>query len=102
LQSSDAVNLQVRFRDNGANARVIVHLRQYNLNTGVITTPLTLDSNAFPAAASSQVQRVNSTCFAGNFFDFQNNAYFIEAQLIKSAAGGDPVLAIIRIGTLVC
>lgn len=102
LQGGDAVNMKVRFRDNGANARVSVALRQYNFNTGLTTTRITFDSNSFAASNSYQVQSVNSRCFSGNFFDFFNNAYFVEVTLIKTGSGGDPSLALVGIGSTLC
>jgi hypothetical protein len=102
LQNSDAIRLRARFQDNGADARIILRLKEYNINTGSTTTRLTFDSDVLPADDIFQVGSVNSVCFEGNFFDFFNNAYSIDAEILKTGAGGKARLAIIEIGTIVC
>jgi hypothetical protein len=49
LQSGDGTFFEARLRDNGANARVILRLRQINLATGAVSTVLSIDSNTLPA-----------------------------------------------------
>ena len=92
----DCIKMAVRFKDNGANARVIVRLKQYSLETGITTTMLTLDSNNFGSDALYQLQSV-ATC--NKSFNFGENAYFVEATLTKTLAGGAPGLALIKIYT---
>jgi len=90
----DCIKMAVRFKDNGDNSRVIVRLKQYGLATGTTSTMLTLDSNNFGSDALYQLQSV-ATC--NKSFNFGENAYFVEATLTKSAAGGAPGLAVIKI-----
>jgi hypothetical protein len=92
----DCIKMAVRFKDNGANSRVIVRLKQYGLETGTTTTMLTLDSNTFGSDALYQLQSV-ATC--NKSFNFGENAYFIEATLKKTGAKGAPGLAVIKIYT---
>ena len=96
----DNYALTARFRDNGANGRVIVRLKRYNLNTGVVTTLLTLDSNAFVGLDSFQTRTVTSAC--GTSLDFFNNAYFMDVEIIKTAAAGTPALGSIKLGLSLC
>ncbi len=100
--AGDAMALTARFLDNGAAARVVLRLREYSLTTGVTTTRITLDSNAFPASSAYQVRSANSTCFSGNFFDFNRNAYYVEAQIQKTGLTGSAGLAIVQVGYTLC
>lgn len=89
--------LDVRFRDNGANARVVATLREYNYLTGVTNTLLTMDSNTLPANAGFQIGTAQDGC-AGSRFDFDNNAYFIEVVLTRTATTGTPAVAVMTVG----
>lgn len=87
-----------RFLDNGAG-HVFLALNQLNLSTGVVTTLMTFDSNL--SGASSSYQEGNTP---GNpHFDFNwadsesfssvDSVYYVEAQLSRTAAGGQAGLA---------
>jgi hypothetical protein len=88
--------LTVRFADNGEAARVIVRLRRVGIDSGVLTTLVTLDSNEYPAISQAQTQSKTFNC-QGPEFDFENNIYYIEAQLIKTGASGTPLIRSIQI-----
>lgn len=92
----DVIKLAVCFLDNGKEAQVIVALKQYELATGATSTLLILDSNAFSSSGSYQLQVVD---LWNQKFNFEENAYFIEAQLKKTGAKGTPGLAAIKINT---
>jgi hypothetical protein len=91
--------LTVRYRDNGVSARVVVRLKEYSRNTGATNTLLTFDSNGFAQDGNFQLQTVS---FCAPPLDFFNNAYFIEAQLDKTAAAGDPQLGLVQLGRTNC
>lgn len=99
LFGAPGAELGVRFRDNGARAQVVVQLKSYNLETGVTTTLLTLDSNNFPARANYQLQTVVDCSLRFNFFDF---AYFMDVELRKTTTAGSPALAIIQLASVSC
>lgn len=95
--------LAVRFRDNGAYARVIVRLKEYNLNTGQINVKMVFDSDTVAPASGFQWKAVVLRgCVP--ILDFDGNAYFIDAELIKTARTGpsispegDPALGAIQL-----
>ncbi len=101
--------LWVRFLDNGTGAQVTVKLQQYNVISAVTTTLLSFDSNKFPARSTFQDATpntglgplVNFSFATGPFNGAQNeggaNVYYLEATLIRGAAGGTPGLASISI-----
>jgi hypothetical protein len=102
LGGGDNVLMTVRYRDNGDAARVIVRIKELDLSTGAISTKLTFDSNDFVQASATQEQTVNTPCFSGSFFDFFNNAYWIEVQIKKTGADGTPALQGIQISYGLC
>jgi len=85
-------DLRVRFRDNGAAARVQLDLRRYN-HTGTTTQVYAFDSNAFAPAVGYQTRE---RCIAVDW-DFDAGAYYFEAALTKSAVGGSPALGTIQL-----
>ncbi|MBI5740974.1 MAG: hypothetical protein HZA16_09650 [Nitrospirae bacterium] len=101
LNNLNGTVLTARFLDNGSGARVILRLKKYDFDTGITSTLLTLDSNSFSSSPSYQVQSVGG-CSSGITFDFYNNAYFIDAEIQKTATGGSAGLAIISIGHILC
>jgi hypothetical protein len=86
--------MDMRYRDNGSAARVRTALKQVHITTGVTTTLLTMDSNAFPPSAAFQTQSAEESAVT---FDFAQHAYFIETTLTKSATDGTPALEAIRL-----
>jgi len=96
-----------RFLDDGGG-QVVLLLKQYNINTGAITTLMTFDSNLSVPGNSYQV---NNT--PGNpVFDFfwadseginptTDSVYYVEAHLTRIAAGGHAGLAGFSIKTII-
>lgn len=84
--------IRSRFRDNGTGANVRLDLRRYQ-NNGINSLLATFDSNNYGASASYQTQ---ADCMLVDW-DFSTSAYYIEATLHKSAAGGTPALALIQL-----
>jgi hypothetical protein len=99
VSGGDGLALTARFRDAGVSERVILRLKRYSFVNGVTQTLLTLDSNTIPASAAFQTRSVGA-CGLG--LDFINNAYYVEAQLIKAAAGGIPQLGALQVGLTFC
>ena len=97
----DGYRLNVRFRDNGQDERVFVRLKAVDLNTGVVTTLMTLDSNAFPPNALFQFRSV-PVCAPPWGFNFNRNAYFVEAILWKGTTAGNPGLTAVQISKTLC
>ena len=88
--------MKVRFTDNGGNAQVKVMLYRMDLATGLPDKILELDSDDYGASVASQSQTTN-LCAATGGFNFATHAYYIETQLIRSAAGGAPKLTSIQL-----
>lgn len=89
-------SMTVRFLDNGTSANVTLTLKKYTFATGGITTLFTLNSNSYASSASYQVQTVQDGC-TGERFDFDANAYYIEATISRTAAGGNAGVAIMKV-----
>ena len=58
--SAQGLGLEVRYRDNGTGGRVVVTVRQLNLDTGVVSDMFSLDSNAFAQSVLFQRRGVSS------------------------------------------
>ena len=89
--------MSVRFRDNGAFARVKLYLKSYNINSGVTRTLLSFDSNHVGSSGTYQKRFVNDGCSSNIRFDFRNHAYYVEAYLSRTNRQGKPSLGIIQI-----
>lgn len=90
-------------RDNGNAARLRLRLREVDNASGTLSTRLTLDSNAF-AASSSFEQRSTNSCNSGTpfNFDFERKAYFVEAEILRSASDGLPSLGTVAVHPIIC
>lgn len=95
------LGMKARLRDDGDRAQVILRLYEVNIDTGVTSLVMTLDSNSF--VANSNYQTVGASTFVGNRINFQQNAYYIEATLIQRQStvtafgGGRPGIAVIQL-----
>ncbi|MDX2030158.1 MAG: hypothetical protein SF339_05790 [Blastocatellia bacterium] len=90
--------LRVRFQDNGANAQVVVSLMEYDFKTATLKKILELDSNDFASAPGLQTQKTDAcAAFALTSFNFTDKAYYIDAKLIRTGAGGVPRLAVVQV-----
>ena len=87
-----------RFLDDGAG-HVFLSLIQQNQSTGQLTTLMTFDSNASSPSASYQRANTpgnpmfNFTWADSEGFDPADSVYYVEAQLSRSATGGQAGLA---------
>ena len=87
-----------RFLDDGAG-HVFLRLQQLNLSTGVITTLMTFDSNMSSPSSSYQEGNTpgnptfNFTWADSESFDPSDSVYYVEAQLSRTATGGQAGLA---------
>ena len=95
-----------RFLDNGAG-HVFLSLNQLNISSGVITTLMTFDSNQSVASASYQEGNTpgnpsfNFTWADSEAFNPTDSVYYVEAQLSRTATGGQAGLAGFSIKTIV-
>jgi hypothetical protein len=97
------IQLKLRYLATGGSSRVVAKLIEVDMATGVETTRLTFNSNAFAASNDYHVQ------FAGECgplwrFDFKRKAYYIEATLTgnRIAAIGAAGIQMIKIDNSIC
>jgi hypothetical protein len=87
-----------RFLDDGAG-HVFLSLKQVNLSTGAITTLMTFDSNASsPSTSYQEGNTPGNPTFNFNWADSDgfspsDSMYYVEAQLSRTATGGQAGLA---------
>jgi hypothetical protein len=105
----DGPSMQIRYKDAGTGERVRASLKGYNIRTGVTTTVLSFDSDAFAQSSSSQLRNTFQTgCFSSFQFNFIDNVYFVEVTLTKSGPVSldpkllGPTLYSISVGRTLC
>ena len=97
------VLLNVRYRDNGARARVIVLLKQHNFTTGNVTDVLSFDSDGGQPSNDFQVGSAESCTLTDSVsLNFSENAYYIEIELRRTGGSGNPGVSQIRLSSIVC
>ena len=101
LQGGDGPRMTVRFKDTGANSRVIVWLREYNIWTGNLVTRMMLDSNDYGSSSTYQTRTV-SKCTWPWTYDFNNKVYYIETSIVKTNSAAGPGLASVQLGWTIC
>jgi hypothetical protein len=92
----NTIRLTARIADNGTASQVIVRLNRQNISTGVKAIVGELNSNDFSPSSVAQKRSIVVNC-QGPAFDFENNVYYIEVLLIKTAAGGNPLIRALQI-----
>jgi hypothetical protein len=98
LEGGNTPAITVRFKDNGNQARVIIYLKVMNIFTGGVGTLMAIDSNDYPSSSSYQTRSLAYPKI-GDFFDFTNNVYYIEAKITKTGTSGTPELSGIKLFT---
>ena len=83
LGETESLVLTARYLDRGDGQRVFLELKEYNLGTGLTTTLMTLDSDAFPPSDQFQVQSVGCSGVSFNMLDFTQNAYFVDVVISR-------------------
>jgi hypothetical protein len=92
LSGNGNYRLRTLYRDAGATEQVRVTLYQVDNNNN-LTTLGTFDSNSF---GSSNAYQSTDVCIFGANLNFNNNAYYLYAQLTKGV-GGDPSLGAMQL-----
>jgi hypothetical protein len=91
--------LRALLRDTGDGVRVIVRLMQLGIKSGFegrLRAIAQIDTDITPRLAAStsrsSTRPVGHACrpAGGQPFDFEFFTYYVDAQLIKTAAGGNP------------
>jgi hypothetical protein len=88
--------MKARFRDNGANNRIIFRLKRMDLNSGAVQTLMTLDSDTYSGSSGFQTREIG--CGNSVTFDFSNHAYFVEATMSRTSLPITPGIAGIQLG----
>ncbi len=84
-------SLSARIADNGPEAQVIVELKQMNSITGDFKTLAKIDSNDFEPSHVAQFRQVFTEVGIPEF-NFMNNVYLLDVQLIKTGINGTPLI----------
>ena len=74
--------------DNGADARVLLEVVDYDVETNDAEVILTLDSDEY--AGSDDPQLLSEDC--GGNFDYAGHTYIVKATLEKTGSAGTPAL----------
>ncbi len=107
-QQGDCPELRVNLRDTGPGARVLVRLIALGIFPGFPRTPEAtvlgeVDSDTRPPEGDPNLYRSYSACIAnlppGSEFliDYAFFAYYVDVQLIKTAASANPGLMSVQI-----
>jgi hypothetical protein len=99
---SDCMMLRARLRDTGAGARVLVRFVALDITTGERTSLGQIDSNTVTPPADPRQYALYQRCInVDKFapFDFIFFTYYVEAQLIKTAAAANPGLMAVQVCT---
>ena len=105
-QAGDCPEMRVNLRDTGPDARVIVRLMALSIFPGSgtqLTTLATIDSDTRPPVGDATQYRSYAACLTrtppGNEFIFDKAffTYYVDAQLIKTAASANPGLMSVQI-----
>jgi hypothetical protein len=97
---SGQVRFAMRFRDNGAGARVYAKLKRVFLggfggsNPSPSTVIATLDSDLVPASNGWQTitAKAADCCVGARGLSFLDHGYVVEVQLIKNDSSGTPAV----------
>lgn len=94
------IQLMARLRDTGPGARVVVRLRELNLDTGALRTLALVDSDTRYATVG-QPEYMSEYAYLSvdeDFqFDYWHHAYYIEAQLTKTTTSANPGLMAVQV-----
>lgn len=93
------IRMNVRFMDNNASANVIVRLKEYNFDAGLPATTI-IEFNSNEQASSASLQNGYKMAACGFAFDFANKAYYLEVELNRTAASGNPKLATVQLSAM--
>ena len=93
--------LRVRYYKPNAASQVIVRVKSYNIKTGITETLATFNSDECSAPVSANFQwRTLSFVRKDSPQNWPDQAYYVEVQLIRANASGNPALGIAMIGLL--
>lgn len=93
------IKMNVRFLDNNGNGNVIVRLKEYNFSAGGGAATI-IEFNSNEQASSFDYQNGQKMAPCGFAFDFANKVYYLEVELIRSAANSTPKLAVVQLTTM--
>ena len=88
LANFDNSSIVASLEDNGADARVLLEVVEYDVETNEAEVILTLDSDEY--AGSDDPQLLSEDC--GGDFDYAGHTYIVKATLEKTGSAGPPAL----------
>jgi hypothetical protein len=105
-QPLDCTDMRVNLRDTGPGARVIVRFMALSIFPGSgtqLTSLAEIDSDTRPPVGDPNQYRSYSVCLnnlspgSEHLIDYSFFAYYVDVQLIKTAAGANPGLMSLQI-----
>ena len=97
--SGACVQMRARLRDTGAGARVVVRLMRLDVTTGSLRSLGEIDTDTEPLLEGNRYTLYQTCLAVPNAFPFDvaTFAYYVQAQLIKTAPTANPGLMAVQI-----
>jgi hypothetical protein len=90
-----SLQLYIRYRDNGPDARIVARLKSFDAFNGGTTTLLIFDSDDFPQMDQMQSESVADS--SGDTDYVYGSIWFVEVTITRGATAGRPELEAVQV-----